>query len=88
MAIEDNHGFRIPHQRNVNLGIWIPWAESQIPKRRIWDSANKNFRDSATQFILNGAREKGRKRENLRIISQLTITVTMQRNKAQHCTCR
>ena len=66
MAIEDNHGFRIPHQRNVNLGIWIPWAESQIPKRRIWDSA--------TQFILNGAREKGRKRENLRIISQLTIT--------------
>lgn len=82
MAIEDNHGFRIPQQRNVNSGIGITWAESEIPKRRIWDSANKSFRDSATQFILNGAKGKGRKRENLRIISQLTITVTMQSNKA------
>lgn len=82
MAIEDNHGFRIPQQRNVNSGIGITWAEPEIPKRRIWDSANKSFSYSATQFILNGAKEKGRKRENLRIISQLTITVTMQSNKA------
>ena len=65
MVIEDNRGFRIPYRWNVNSGIWIPWAESRIPKRRTWDSASKNFPDCRTQTILSGAREKGRKRESL-----------------------
>ena len=54
MVIEDNRGFWIPYQRSVKSGIWVPWAESRIPKRRTWDSESKNFPDCRTQIIFNG----------------------------------